>query len=428
MKKSVTVKITTIALCLLILLQLSQTAFFAKGTKEAASIKLNYSRICGKIGKKFTLKHTLTGGTTKSVKYKSSNKKIASVSQKGVVKIKGVGSCKITAATRGGKKARATVVGYKSKPSSVISAINCTSLKPAKTGDKALDAMVKRIIKKHASKGTPYEKVKKLYTYLVKSCSYGNGVMSFPSQDNFYKNQDDAFILENAKSILKTKKGVCDNYAAAFVVLTRALGFDSSVYGGQVKAKGGGYTGHAWSVMKINGALYIFDAQVEDDNSPGNKISYTYFGKTYSSLKGMYKSPKKVAPCTFKIKKTLKAYFADDMLGSSKTSKKIFKVNNKKGTYTKNYPTQVLRTDNPNQTNYTFLAFYDSMDFNFELTAYRYDEESKEYEQFSSCQGGAFGEADLSWNADGYGTYKVIGKIRAGGITIVQTKVYKIQR
>ena len=99
-------------------------------------------------------------------------------------------------------------------------------------------------------------------------------------QDTYSYYDYDGMDVMRAKYSLSTGKGVCDNYAALFMILARRIGFDAYVVGGSVNKVGGGTTGHAWVMIKAGGTYYIFDPQIEDSK----KTSYDYFGKTDSEL------------------------------------------------------------------------------------------------------------------------------------------------
>lgn len=75
--------------------------------KKPTSIKLNKSSCTTVPGKKFTLKATVSPKSAAKAKvvWKSSNEKVAKVSQKGRVTVVGIGTASITAKTENGKKA-----------------------------------------------------------------------------------------------------------------------------------------------------------------------------------------------------------------------------------------------------------------------------------------------------------------------------------
>ena len=79
------------------------------------SVKLNKKSITVKKGKKLTLKATISpsNATNKRVTWKSSNKKIATVSSKGVVKGVKKGKATITVTTKDGKKTASCKVTVK---------------------------------------------------------------------------------------------------------------------------------------------------------------------------------------------------------------------------------------------------------------------------------------------------------------------------
>ena len=82
-----------------------------KITVKAApkSIKLNRTKLTLKKGKTFNLKYTITKNTYTTVTYKTSSKKVATVSSSGKVTAKKKGTAVITAATLNGKTAKCKV-------------------------------------------------------------------------------------------------------------------------------------------------------------------------------------------------------------------------------------------------------------------------------------------------------------------------------
>ena len=132
---------------------------------------------------------------------------------------------------------------------------------------------------------TTYDKVKACYDYLIKNCSYGqNQAMDEYLYYYFY-----GYSYEvRTYGILKGKIGVCDDYSAAFATMMQAIGLNCYVVGGQTAKSGGGYTGHAWCEMNLNGTIYVFDPQVEDNIAKGGAIKYYRFGKTYDQVPGKY--------------------------------------------------------------------------------------------------------------------------------------------
>lgn len=154
--------------------------------------------------------------------------------------------------------------------------INNTRLIPMKTGTSADETVDKVFSQIFTSGMTTYDKVKACYDYLIHHTVYG--INEHP-EDVIYPEGFDLEMWDGtqvflADDVLKSGIGVCDNYAAAFMVMTRRIGLETYVNGGTI-----GGQGHAWNNIKINGKYYLFDAQVEDriaDNN-GGEIQYMLF-------------------------------------------------------------------------------------------------------------------------------------------------------
>lgn len=167
----------------------------------------------------------------------------------------------------------------------IKSLLNSASLNPMKTNHSELDGMVDNIFAQiHTSGMSTYDKVKACYDYLVNNLTYEVQVV-WMVNDPCYKSYLDRTIVSFANTTLSTKGGVCDQYTMCFVVMCRRIGLEAYPAGGKVAAKAGGYTGHTWAYIVLNGTNYVFDPQVQSNNMDA---SYYYFGKTYSQLGSMY--------------------------------------------------------------------------------------------------------------------------------------------
>lgn len=109
-----------------------------------------------------------------------------------------------------------------------------------------------------------------------------NDVEDLMEKYHYYYN--DALQIITAKGAIDRGTGVCDDYAALFMVLARRVGFDAYVINGQAPNQNGGRGGHAWVLIRANGKNYFCDPQIEDYN--GTK--YNLFGKTEAQTKNMY--------------------------------------------------------------------------------------------------------------------------------------------
>lgn len=129
-----------------------------------------------------------------------------------------------------------------------------------------------------------YEKLQAIYNYVKNKLSYGQVPINISDllglKETYSYYEWDAYQVLRSYYSLHTVYGVCDNYAALFMILARRIGFNAYVVGGTVNKVGGGATGHAWVMIKAGGTYYIFDPQIEDSKG----TSYDYFGKTDSEL------------------------------------------------------------------------------------------------------------------------------------------------
>ena len=165
------------------------------------------------------------------------------------------------------------------------SVINSVSLSPLTTRYPDLDNEITSIISSVTNSGmSNYELLQAIYNYVKNKLSYGQVPINISDllglKETYSYYEWDAYQVLRSYYSLHTGYGVCDNYAALFMILARRIGFNAYVVGGSVNKVGGGTTGHAWVTIKAGGTYYIFDPQIEDSKG----TSYDYFGKTDSEL------------------------------------------------------------------------------------------------------------------------------------------------
>ena len=165
------------------------------------------------------------------------------------------------------------------------SVINSVSLSPLTTRYPDLDNEITSIISSVTNSGmSNYELLQAIYNYVKNKLSYGQVPINISDllglKETYSYYEWDAYQVLRSYYSLHTGYGVCDNYAALFMILARRIGFNAYVVGGSVNKVGGGTTGHAWVMIKAGGTYYIFDPQIEDSKG----TSYDYFGKTDSEL------------------------------------------------------------------------------------------------------------------------------------------------
>ena len=156
--------------------------------------------------------------------------------------------------------------------------LNHAELCPMDTGAAYCDEIVQDTLAQITDDGmTTYEKVLACYDYLVDTCSYGDNVLrlDFPEDNG----------TARAYGMLVGHVGACDDYSCAFAALTRAIGLNCYTVYGQTARADGGYTGHIWCVIAIDGVEYVFDPQIDDNI--GADVYYR-FCVTYDETPGSY--------------------------------------------------------------------------------------------------------------------------------------------
>ncbi len=156
--------------------------------------------------------------------------------------------------------------------------LNNAELYPTLTGADYCDEIVQETLAQITGEYmSTYDKVRACYDYLVNTCSYGDNVLrlDFPEDNG----------TARAYGMLVGHVGACDDYSCAFAALTRAIGLNCYTVYGQTARADGGYTGHIWCVVAIDGVEYVFDPQIDDNI--GADIYYR-FCVTYDETPGSY--------------------------------------------------------------------------------------------------------------------------------------------
>ncbi len=142
-----------------------------------------------------------------------------------------------------------------------------------KQKDKVAD-ITGKVVKSTEKVSDPYEKVKRVYEYLITETKYRSSVTD-----------------QSMYSVLVKGKGVCAGYARSFQYLMHVLGFESIIVTGDLKQNGddGGVlslftpfipeelNGHAWNMVKLGERWYHVDVTSGEALTPMNKdISYNF--------------------------------------------------------------------------------------------------------------------------------------------------------
>ena len=164
------------------------------------------------------------------------------------------------------------------KAADVEYVLNHAELYPTSTGVYYCDEVVWATLNQITTDDmSTYEKVLACYNYLVDTCSYGDNVLrlDFPEDNG----------TARAYGMLVGHVGACDDYSCAFAALVRAIGLNCYTVYGQTARADGGYTGHIWCVIAVDGVEYVFDPQIDDNIGAG---IYYRFCVTYDDTPGAY--------------------------------------------------------------------------------------------------------------------------------------------
>lgn len=151
--------------------------------------------------------------------------------------------------------------------------LNTVSLSPKKCLKGSSDTIMKRYLKKIITNNewTNYTKAKKCYDYLINHTYYAYGGYSDP-----------------IRSVLVNGFGTCTEYSYTYMCMMKYLGFNARTVWGRTSLAGGGYGQHMWVEVVLNGKVYVFDPQVDDNITGGGALSHDRFCKTYSEVSGQY--------------------------------------------------------------------------------------------------------------------------------------------
>ena len=198
------------------------------------------------------------------VKWKSSRKKVATVTAGGKIKAKKAGRAVLTA-TADGRKYTCQVIVWK------------------KTEKKRLNQIVRSSVEAGMSR---YEKIRAVHNWFIRNVKY-----------DYYRYQFGRVpaVSHKAEGALLKKVAVCDGYAHAFQMVMKKLKIPCRFVVG-----GSSGVGHGWNMVKLGGKWYhidvTFDDPIVNDSNKNTKPYYTYFLKSSSVMKKTHKWKKSKYP------------------------------------------------------------------------------------------------------------------------------------
>ncbi len=159
------------------------------------------------------------------------------------------------------------------------------------TGSTELDALLASAVKTAVTDSmTQQEKLRAVYDYAKNTFGYlGIGTVDTDKDD---------WAVTSATDMLKTHRGNCYSWAAAFTYLARQVGFDAQAIAGEGVSPKGSKSVHAWTEVEIDGTAYTFDPQIESVYAKRYGENYDLFMKKYGEAVWGYEKPEVTEPET----------------------------------------------------------------------------------------------------------------------------------
>lgn len=152
------------------------------------------------------------------------------------------------------------------------------------TGNKKLDKQLVKVFKEQTKNAmSNKEKLKAVYTYIYKNCTYQADIKRKPSKNCTSWDKNLAYKM------LKNKKGNCYYYAAAATYAARKCGYDARTISGYVTYNQNKYyMQHGWTeIKKEDGTKRFLDTELQYLSYKGGWGS-DYFMRPYGTMKKMH--------------------------------------------------------------------------------------------------------------------------------------------
>ncbi|MFA9463534.1 MAG: transglutaminase domain-containing protein [Velocimicrobium sp.] len=282
---------------------------------------------------------TLTlSGITSGITWKSSNKKILSVTANGTITAKKKGTTTVIA-TYNGRMYKWTII----IKNSLASACKSGDISDLSKTDKQIVNKVYTIISETiTSTMSDYSKVKTIHDYIVLNCMYDiREVQSIPNTSY------------HPAGCLLYKTCVCQGYAETFQLFMNALGIKNKQIRGYATNENGQTQSHAWNSIKLGKKWYHIDL-TWDDPTPDTKnyVRYNYFLRNDTFFLQDHIWNQEDYPACSGTAYTMKPY-KDLLVSNESEAEASFLSQQKKGTL---YYTFVYKTGT--EINFSFLYNY----------------------------------------------------------------------
>ena len=110
---------------------------------------------------------------------------------------------------------------------------------------------------------TDYEKEKYVHDYIINNCTYAD--------------PEEGHSVNTAYGCLVLGKASCEGYSRAFQMIMNELDIDNRLVTGESIDSDGGYVGHMWNYVVIDGNGYFIDLTWDDPEGGEEVLRHTYF-------------------------------------------------------------------------------------------------------------------------------------------------------
>jgi hypothetical protein len=146
------------------------------------------------------------------------------------------------------------------------------------SGHAEVDALVRGVLESITTEEmTQEEKLRAAYEHVRDNYTY--------LRRNYYDRGETGWEVAEAYTMLKTKRGNCYNYAAAFCCLARQLGYDARIVSG-----GTGWSDrpHGWVEIDSDGIPYIYDTELDMSYRKQGIYTYNFYKLAYPDVPWPY--------------------------------------------------------------------------------------------------------------------------------------------
>ncbi len=156
-------------------------------------------------------------------------------------------------------------------------------------------------------------KLRTIYDYIIRNNKFTDPIALDIWRYRGDPNQVPSYIEQRAISPMLFGYGMCEDYAAEFVLLARRLGFEAEYVFGMTVSVKGDYVDHAWAVVKLDNNWYHVDPQLEDNIMLNGKIQNRYFMRDDATMYRDHRWGENLINFRWDLSKEDKMYIANSL-------------------------------------------------------------------------------------------------------------------